>query len=447
MISGYEGSKARQVLITEADLPRVLEALNEPAGTAVEEARLGLRLALRVTSLPSRQNTAPCPLSGRPSARRACASASISQTWRPARRSGRSTCGRSRTRSSGCCPGSTFVRTFLRTYAEVLGLDPNRLVEEYRTNYEPRDELDVQPIAPGSGGGGRRERPARAPGPYRHGTRSPLWRSRPRPPDLPSCPRAHRRRRQRGRRPVGADRHRAHHHGEAEEEAARHPDERDPRVEPDGPTYICVDKGPGTEPDFEGTISEPQTFKGGKLRINLGRTGAARAERPELPRRAERHPCRLRVQPHGQQADTAGSVPASRERPRRDRRDGHRGAHRAGPRPQRPLAVRPPGGARRRARPHHDLRRPPRGHRGAAPLPERSGCGPDRDERRPRAHRRRHDDRGGGGVQRPAAVPRRGPGAADRGDPQAADEALPRPRLRGRPQVEREAGGGARGRT
>jgi len=31
VISGYEGSKARQVLITEADLPRVLESLAEPA--------------------------------------------------------------------------------------------------------------------------------------------------------------------------------------------------------------------------------------------------------------------------------------------------------------------------------------------------------------------------------------------------------------------------------
>jgi S-DNA-T family DNA segregation ATPase FtsK/SpoIIIE len=31
VISGYEGSKARQVLITEADLPRVLEGLSEPA--------------------------------------------------------------------------------------------------------------------------------------------------------------------------------------------------------------------------------------------------------------------------------------------------------------------------------------------------------------------------------------------------------------------------------
>ena len=38
VISGYEGSKARQVLITEADLPRVLEALSEPAvAGSVEE--------------------------------------------------------------------------------------------------------------------------------------------------------------------------------------------------------------------------------------------------------------------------------------------------------------------------------------------------------------------------------------------------------------------------
>src|SRR5271156_3642303 len=34
VISGYEGSKPRQVLITEADLPRVLAALEDPAVTA-----------------------------------------------------------------------------------------------------------------------------------------------------------------------------------------------------------------------------------------------------------------------------------------------------------------------------------------------------------------------------------------------------------------------------
>jgi DNA segregation ATPase FtsK/SpoIIIE, S-DNA-T family len=36
VISGYEGSKPRQVLITEADLPRVLAALGEPASTATD---------------------------------------------------------------------------------------------------------------------------------------------------------------------------------------------------------------------------------------------------------------------------------------------------------------------------------------------------------------------------------------------------------------------------
>ncbi|HKN92736.1 MAG TPA: DNA translocase FtsK [Thermoleophilaceae bacterium] len=36
VISGYEGSKARQVLITEGDLPRVLDALDEPVGAPSE---------------------------------------------------------------------------------------------------------------------------------------------------------------------------------------------------------------------------------------------------------------------------------------------------------------------------------------------------------------------------------------------------------------------------
>jgi S-DNA-T family DNA segregation ATPase FtsK/SpoIIIE len=34
VISGYEGSKPRQVLVTEADVPRVLEALGQRSGGA-----------------------------------------------------------------------------------------------------------------------------------------------------------------------------------------------------------------------------------------------------------------------------------------------------------------------------------------------------------------------------------------------------------------------------
>ena len=33
-------------------------------------------------------------------------------------------------------PGPTFVKTFLRTYAEYLDLDPRLLVEEYRQRFE-----------------------------------------------------------------------------------------------------------------------------------------------------------------------------------------------------------------------------------------------------------------------------------------------------------------------
>src|ERR687883_1514776 len=48
----------------------------------------------------------------------------------------------------GMLPGPTFVKTFLRTYAEMLGLDPHVLVEEYRANYEGEDELEFQPLGP-----------------------------------------------------------------------------------------------------------------------------------------------------------------------------------------------------------------------------------------------------------------------------------------------------------
>ena len=66
--------------------------------------------------------------------------------------------------------------TFLRTYAEYLGLDAQLLVEEYRAQHEPRGERgrSEQPLAPGGGGGGR----ASAPVERRPGRRlGPAWSS------------------------------------------------------------------------------------------------------------------------------------------------------------------------------------------------------------------------------------------------------------------------------
>ena len=132
VISGYEGSKARQVLITEADLPRVLESL---ADAAVARLDRGLTPARgphareggRGPPGEAARIGAACPPSGKRCARPGCASGSTSRTSSGRPRSARSTCARSRTRSSRCCPGPTFVKTFLRTYAELLGLDPHAL--------------------------------------------------------------------------------------------------------------------------------------------------------------------------------------------------------------------------------------------------------------------------------------------------------------------------------
>jgi cytoskeleton protein RodZ len=46
----------------------------------------------------------------------------------------------------GLLPGSTFVKSFLRTYAQALGLDGKALVEEYRLHHEGPSEGALEPI-------------------------------------------------------------------------------------------------------------------------------------------------------------------------------------------------------------------------------------------------------------------------------------------------------------
>jgi cytoskeletal protein RodZ len=64
-------------------------------------------------------------------------------------------------------PGPTFVKTFLRTYAEFLDLDPRLLVEEYRQRYERPSTQDLTPFGAGRQGSQRRRRRQRRPiGPF-----------------------------------------------------------------------------------------------------------------------------------------------------------------------------------------------------------------------------------------------------------------------------------------
>src|SRR2546430_11773194 len=46
----------------------------------------------------------------------------------------------------GLLPGPTFVKSFLRTYAQALGLDAKALVEEYRLHHESPGEPPLEPI-------------------------------------------------------------------------------------------------------------------------------------------------------------------------------------------------------------------------------------------------------------------------------------------------------------
>src|SRR5882762_1360659 len=54
-------------------------------------------------------------------------------------------------------PGPTFVKSFLRTYAQALGLDAKALVEEYRLHHEHPSDAALEPIVsrPDRAGRGR----------------------------------------------------------------------------------------------------------------------------------------------------------------------------------------------------------------------------------------------------------------------------------------------------
>jgi cytoskeleton protein RodZ len=168
----------------------------------------------------------------------------------------------------GMLPGPTFVKTFLRTYSELLGLDPQLLLEEYRTRYEAGDDVEhLRSLGPPNLARDRRR------GGPRLGTGSVLLLvvvaivgalvaigllsdngddGGDEAADTAT---------QTSTSPAG---------GQKKKRAA--PRRVVLRIAPLTPTYVCVDRGPGTEVLFENTIDSPQTFRGKRLRVNLGKT-------------------------------------------------------------------------------------------------------------------------------------------------------------------------------
>jgi cytoskeleton protein RodZ len=164
----------------------------------------------------------------------------------------------------GMLPGPTFVKTFLRTYAEMLGLDPHALVEEYRAGFEHEDEME-QPFGPPAvAGRDRRHGPRVGPGSVvllaLVGIVAVLVAIGLASDDNGG----------------GSDQASAPETTRTEKKAKAPPKPARPRrvalrVTPTTPTYVCVDHGVGTPVVFENTIDSPQTFRGKRVRVNLGK--------------------------------------------------------------------------------------------------------------------------------------------------------------------------------
>jgi cytoskeleton protein RodZ len=177
----------------------------------------------------------------------------------------------------GLLPGPTFVKTFLRTYAEVVGIDPHLLVEEYRVNHEPREETDYPSLAPMSPGERRRAARRQPSPPPRRGLAAAavvvallafllaLGLLGEGDEDGGDADRAQTTTQQPTTSP------------KAQRKPATQPTPAGVSLEisPIEPTYACVDKGPGTDIVYEGTIDAPRTFRNPRLlRLNLGRRSA-----------------------------------------------------------------------------------------------------------------------------------------------------------------------------
>lgn len=170
-------------------------------------------------------------------------------------------------------PGPTFVRTFLRTYAQYLGLDAQLIVEEYRAQYEPRGESDLQQQFAPRPRRGREARPRRAPGRWLGvvlavvallgfllilgltGEEDDGQRAEPSAQEPAAT------------ETVEEDK------PKPKRKAAARPKTVSMRISPAEPTYVCVDRGKAPAL-FAGTLDKPRTFKGRRLRLNLGRTSA-----------------------------------------------------------------------------------------------------------------------------------------------------------------------------
>jgi cytoskeleton protein RodZ len=174
-------------------------------------------------------------------------------------------------------PGSTYVKSFLRTYAEYLGLDAQLLVEEFRAQHEPRGEGEISSFAPPGrarpprerrGGGG-----GMAIGPGVLALAAVLLVLLLLAViGLVSGGDEGGRKSSKGEAKTDQRKHKQRPAGTKPAAPAPPPSSVKVRIAPTEPTYLCVDDGRKTL--FEATITSPHSFRGKRVRVNLGRPSA-----------------------------------------------------------------------------------------------------------------------------------------------------------------------------
>ena len=165
-------------------------------------------------------------------------------------------------------PGPTYVKSFLRTYAEALDLDAKLLVDEYKLRHERLSDVELQPISAAARGRERRRRTAGPPPPwvfvamifvgllvalYLLGTTSED--APQEPAQAPAPPAAS------GPSPA-----------RPEEERPARPRTTRLRLEATGPVFVCLRAGDRTVVDGETLQAgdRTRTFRSRRFRLTLG---------------------------------------------------------------------------------------------------------------------------------------------------------------------------------
>src|SRR4051794_11893810 len=176
----------------------------------------------------------------------------------------------------GLLPGTTFVKTFMRTYAEYLGLDAQLLIEEYRVDYEPRGEGDQPMVSRPSRRQQERRRPRPSRGPPGPGTAivvvmvvvvAILLILGLTGKDNTSSNNPATSTQAKKKKPA---------HTKQKHQPKPKPTSVRLHVVPLTATYLCVDRGQGTQHFYEATTSDSQTFHGKRLRLNIGNASTVR---------------------------------------------------------------------------------------------------------------------------------------------------------------------------